>query len=98
MVGHRKVGAPPVPDDIRERYESGMRALVRTLLEEAELDRVTGSGLVLRLTRDAAEAMLEFERAVEPKLDRVTGELGSIQDWGGKLVGAAVRIAGLLHL
>jgi hypothetical protein len=99
LVGRRVVGAPPVPDDIRDRYEHDMRALVRTLREEAELDRVTGnSGLVLKFTGEAAEAMLEFERAIEPRLDRVAGDLGSVQDWGSKLVGSAVRIAGLLHL
>jgi hypothetical protein len=34
----------------------------------------------------------------EPRFRPGTGDLAHMTDWGGKLVGATVRIAGLLHL
>src|SRR5205807_2705546 len=38
-----------------------------------------------------------FEEELEPKLAE-GGELGAMGDWAGKLAGAVVRIAGILHL
>ncbi|WP_187281274.1 DUF3987 domain-containing protein [Nonomuraea sp. C10] len=46
----------------------------------------------------AAKLVTEFQDEIEPKLRAGVGELGSLRDWAGKLVGAAVRITGLLHL
>jgi hypothetical protein len=52
---------------------------------------------VLTLTADANERLLQFERELEPQL-APDAELGPLADWGSKLAGAVVRIAGLLHL
>jgi hypothetical protein len=40
--------------------------------------------------------LYQFQTELEPMLSPY-GELGPINDWGGKLCGAVVRIAGLLH-
>jgi replicative DNA helicase len=40
---------------------------------------------------------LRFAEAIEPELSDF-GRLAPIKDWGGKLVGAVVRLAGLLHV
>ena len=99
-VGHRRVGAPPVPDETLETYRKELQALARSLLDEAEAARMVGSGdlLVLTLDADAAAALLAFEAEVEPRLHPHSGDLAHIADWASKLVGAVARIAGLLHL
>ena len=49
------------------------------------------------MSPEAVERMLAFEAWVEPQLSEF-GALGSLTDFGGKLVGGVARIAGLLHM
>lgn len=51
----------------------------------------------LSLDAGAAARLRRYEAWVEPQLSEF-GELGRMTDWGGKIVGAVVRIAGLLHM
>ncbi len=90
-VGRRQVGAPSVPEHVQEAYYSNGKALVSSLHEWTD-------PAVLVLTPAAAELLLDFERDLEPRLHPDTGDLGHVADWASKLVGAMVRIAGLLHL
>jgi replicative DNA helicase len=90
FVGHRRSEPDIVPDDVRDAYERSMRALVLSL---ADWD----SPMTLLLTDPARKLVIDFMDELEPKL-RSGGELESLRDWASKLVGAAVRIAGLLHL
>jgi replicative DNA helicase len=90
-VGRRKVGAPPIPKDVQETYDANVKALVSSLHEWTD-------PAVLVLTPDAAKLLLDFEADLEPRLHPDTGDLGHVADWASKLVGATVRIAGLLHL
>jgi replicative DNA helicase len=89
-VGHRKVGAPPVPDDITKRYEDELVLLVQSLAEWTD-------PAVIVFTPDADHRLLAFEADLEPRL-APHGDLGHITDWASKLAGHTVRIAGLLHL
>jgi len=89
-VGKRKVGAPPVNNETRSRYNELVKEMVVSLAEGVE-------PCVLTLDDHAEVALLHYERALEPRL-APQGDLGSIADWGSKLAGAVVRIAGLLHL
>jgi replicative DNA helicase len=91
LVGRRKIGTAPVPDDVRDTYAAGVQALVLTFAEWVD-------PAVLTLTAEAAELILDAERAIEPRLDPDTGDLAGIRDWASKQIGATVRIAGLLHL
>lgn len=95
LVGRRKVNPPPVPEVIRGAYGR----LIAHLLERIPDAAATGHGgkLVLTLSEEASLALIEFEARLEPRLGS-SGDLGGIADWAGKLVGAALRIAGLLHL
>jgi replicative DNA helicase len=52
----------------------------------------------LPLTPEANDAVLAIEEAVEPRLAPGTGDFGQLADWGSKLTGSVVRIAGLVHL
>lgn len=95
LIGTRAVASEPLPDALRTAYAVVVTALLRL---PAGLD---GDGhpapVVLGLDAPAAAALLAFEEALEPRLGEF-GDLGHVQDWGGKLAGAVARLAGLLHL
>lgn len=91
-IGHRRIGATAVPVDITEAYEQNVRKLVEDLAGWVD-------PAVLLLDGDAHELLLRTEREIEPRLGD-DGDLGSgsLAEWGSKLAGAIVRIAGLLHV
>ncbi len=91
LVGHREIGTPPVPDDVRDAYVSSIRSLVLTMAEWTD-------PAVLTLTPEAAALILDAERQLEPRLDPDAGDLAGIVDWASKQIGATVRVAALLHL
>ncbi len=90
FVGHRKIGTPATPQEVIERYDADMTELVLSLAQWTD-------PALLTLTPEAAALLIEFERELEPHLGP-GGDLHHLADWGSKLAGAVVRIAGLLHL
>ena len=90
LLGKRAVDPPPVPADLSHAYEQ----LLRTLLVNA--GGPIAEPRILRLTGDAHAAWLAFCTEHEPRLG-AGGDLASLTDWAGKLPGAVIRIAGLLH-
>lgn len=82
-VGHRAISPPPIPDNVREEY----RAFVRRILSNQ------GSGII-RLSQEADEIRKSYQEYIEKKLGN---EWEFMRDWGGKLTGAVVRIAALMH-
>lgn len=90
-VGHRTIGAPPVPEEIEKSY----REVVENLA--VGMAGWVGDPAILTLTEAAHQAFLAIERAVEPTLAG-DGELATLADWGSKYAGAVARIAGILHL
>jgi replicative DNA helicase len=95
LMGRRKINARPVPRSVRVAYEQQIRALLALPVEK------DGKGNLeprtLRFTEAAQETLEDFERWLEPQLQAL-GQLGSMTDWAGKLVGGIARIAGLLHM
>jgi replicative DNA helicase len=91
LVGHREIGMPPVPEDVRDAYASSVRTLVLTMAEWTD-------PAVLTLEDGAAKLILDAERRLEPRLDPDTGDLAGVVDWASKQIGATARVAGLLHL
>jgi replicative DNA helicase len=87
-VGYRKTNPPPVPADIRNTYNTNLRALAATLEHGVT---------ILRLTDDASAVLTSWRDELEPRR-RPDGDLGHLQGWSSKLDGSTVRIAGLLHL
>lgn len=83
-VGRREVSPPSMPERVKAEY----RRFVRQILSNQ------GSGTVC-LSPDADEIRKEYQRYIETKLG---GEWEFMRDWGGKLVGAMVRIAALVHV
>jgi hypothetical protein len=89
-VGSRTIGASAVPAAVETAYNAAIEALATQLAPWTD-------PAILTLTPEASGTVLDIERTVEPML-RNDGDLGQIADWGAKLVGAILRIAGLLHL
>ena len=90
LMGRRRAGTPAVSDAIVQAYRRCLRCLLET---EPNAD---GRPTCLSLSDAAAQTRLTFERRLEPRLG-TGGDLGHMGDWAGKAVGAAVRIAGVLH-
>jgi len=89
-VGQRRTDPPPVETMAKESYAQQLLVLARSL---AALDEPVR----LELDLDAAGLFREWREQIEPRRLAV-GDLGHVQAWASKLDGAAVRIAGLLHL
>lgn len=92
IVGHRQIGAPPVPEQVESAYRHLVIHLAVTMARRTAVTCLT-------LTEPAAKALLDYEAAVEVML-RPNGDLGAplARQWGSKLVGAVLRIAGCLHV
>jgi replicative DNA helicase len=89
-LGYRKTRTQPIPDHVSRTYDRRLDTLTRTLIDLP--DPVT-----LPLTPQADAAVERLQGDLEQQL-RPEQPLSHITDWAGKLVGATVRIAGLLHL
>ena len=94
LVGSRDLaGAPSIPAGVRAAY----RGHVNRLLALKPEGQDAAAQRLLRLSKGAQGRLEDFLRWVEPQLGKA-GTLGSLGDWGGKLAGAVVRIAGLFQL
>jgi hypothetical protein len=91
LVGHRKINPTPVPPDIAARYEANILGLTLSLADWTD-------PAALHLSSPAADVLTAYEERIEPQLRAKGGRLGHITKWAGKLVGAAARVAGLLHM
>jgi len=95
LLGRRDMDAPPVPDHVRSKYYENVNAILKFPLSLDATGELVAQ--VLTLDSDARAELRRFENWVEPQLMEF-GELGGMTDWAGKLVGAVIRIAGLLHM
>ena len=94
-LGHRTLETEPVPQHVKEEYET----VIHTLLNiEPAKDKKKRNNVpyILHLKHSAYKEWLEFSRVVEKDLCE-GGRFENITDWAGKLPGAAIRIGGLLH-
>lgn len=90
-VTHRAV----IPESVRVKYHTGLMALLN--LDPVCNEHGQEQARILTLNPDALQAWLRFSQYIESK-QGVDGEFYSFQDWTSKLPGAALRIAGLLHI
>ena len=89
-LGYRNPTPDPMPPAARDLYTATVTALTLSL-------DALGEPRALTFAPDAAEAVTGLLGAIEPRF-RPGADLAHMTDWGGKLAGAIVRIAGLLHL
>lgn len=97
MVGHRKTGpdVPPLCRRAANRYLQNMTRLLRLRPQAVEEGEWTPHPL--ELSEEARRVRWDFEAEIEKQV-APGGRLRHLRDWGGKIVGQAVRIAGLLHV
>ncbi len=94
-VGRRDPDPPAVPAGVRDDY----RRNLDRLLEMPAAGEHNGEPVPHRLvlSSGARQRLVAFARELEPRLGEA-GDLGPVGDWGGKLTGALIRIAGLLQV
>lgn len=90
-VGTREIEPDLIPESLKLQYEANVLAMGMTR------SLWTHNAVTLTLDDSACQKLIQFQRDIEPQL-APGARLGHIADWGGKLVGAAVRIAGILHI
>jgi len=89
-LGRRAVDPAPLDPATVAAYGARITKVVRALRKAEQVQTLTLNG--------AADALrLDYARQIERKLGP-NGELAHVRSWAGKIVGATVRIAGLLHL
>jgi len=94
-VGYRNTKTDPIPADIAQQWEKLVWRLLDT--PPAAVDAwERPKPHLLTVDPAAVEMWLDFADDVEKEL-RPGGGLEFLRDWGGKLPGAAVRLAGLYH-
>jgi replicative DNA helicase len=89
LLGRRLVSPPEVTQETSALYRQKIKGLLSLPLSSSETPLV-------KLSTSARTALWQFQEEIEPQLSQ-DGELATIQDWAGKIVGAVVRLAGLLH-
>lgn len=82
-VGHREINPPPIPYETREEY--------RYFIRRALGDQHKG---VIRLSPEGDSLRQSYQMVIE---ERLGTEWENMRDWGGKLTGAMLRIAALIH-
>ncbi|MER5419887.1 DUF3987 domain-containing protein [Streptosporangium roseum] len=90
LLGYRRENPDPIPEHVAQRYATDLTALLLSLHEMADRP-------ALQFTTEAAAAVVRLLADTETRF-RPGGDLHHMTDWGGKLVGATIRTAGLLHL
>ncbi|MDN5746911.1 MAG: DUF3987 domain-containing protein, partial [Nocardioidaceae bacterium] len=88
-VGHRDIDPDPVPDEIAGRYANTLYRLAKDI-------RGDWGTRTLTLSSEADSARVTYAQEVERELGP-GGDLAHMREWASKVVGASVRIAGLLH-
>ncbi|MCY4641768.1 MAG: DUF3987 domain-containing protein [Gammaproteobacteria bacterium] len=93
-LGNRTHDGPPVPDKVKEAYMEGIRTMLNW---EADFDENKNMRPhVVQMSDESRDLYREFALNIEIKM-RAGGELEHFTDWGGKVPGVAVRLAGVLH-
>jgi hypothetical protein len=95
-VGYRDMSRhTPIPKSIKAAYRDGIFELlnIQPIYDECgvELPRL------LKLSKKAHSAWIRFSQCIESRHGEGR-EYANIQDWTSKLAGAALRVAGLLHV
>jgi hypothetical protein len=94
-LGYRTLNASPMFPDYRARYDGILTGILNQ--EMASNDQGEPCKHILKITDDALQAWKSFAHKIEAGM-REGGTFAHLTDWAGKLPGAVVRIAALLHI
>lgn len=92
LLGKRKLEPAPMNPATKARFNGKVRSLLPT-----SWGTDMPGPIALELSADAYRIWLSFAGEVEKGL-APGGEFEGMRDWGGKIAGAVIRIAGLFHL
>lgn len=90
MVGRRSIDSPDIDGKVAADYHQRVENLALNIWD-------TDTTLHIGLDEGAAKLLREYRIHIEPRLGP-EGDLFDLGDWGAKLVGNLVRIAGLITL
>ncbi len=94
ILGQRKINTEPIPADIEAKYSD---LITKALELEPRVDEnQEPHPHIIGICPEALKECDRFAEEIETRLG-TSGDLEAIGDWAGKLVGAACRIAGILH-
>lgn len=93
-LGYRTLDASPIFPDYAARYDG---ILTGILNQEMAGSKEEPSPHILKITADALQTWKSFGLKVEAGM-REGGTYAHLTDWAGKLAGAVIRIAALLHI
>ena len=113
-VGSRRAETEQIPDQVRATYFNYMLRLLENLNSVHSVHSVQGASdsvhsgtdpqhqdsnniYYIEISGDAKERLVNFMDWIEPQIGPF-GALASVADWASKLAGAALRVAGLLHM
>jgi hypothetical protein len=92
-VGRRPVGQEAQVDPT---LAAQWRSLLLEVAEKVGFVE-DGETLELRLSDEARRLLVEYQKALEPRLDPDWGDLAGTGTWRGKLAGQLCRVAAVLH-
>lgn len=92
-IGTRTALSTPIPESVKAAYQTAIRDLLNIMPVTTELG--VEQARIITLTPGAERAWEDFFTFMESNMGEGK-ELEPIQDWAGKLAGAALRIAGIM--
>ena len=92
LLGKRKLEPAPMNPATKARFNDKVRSILPT-----SWGTDMPGPIALELSADAYRIWLSFAGEVEKGL-APGGEFEGMQDWGGKIAGGVIRIAGLFHI
>lgn len=95
LVGTRAVETYPIPSDLSEAYGSTLRNLLQLPWKRDAHGNY--APYLLSLSHEARTTWYAFAQSIEGDLAD-GGPLCRMRDWGGKLTGQTLRLAGLCHV
>jgi DNA-binding PadR family transcriptional regulator len=95
LLGKREIDPPPVPEVVKAAYYGSVTDLLSLPFNVDQEGKPTEH--ILQLSPSGRAELRNFEAEIEPQLAPF-GDLGSMTDWAGKLLGAVARIAAILHI
>lgn len=98
-VGYRNTNPAPVPGAVQSNYHRHITALLNIPAPAASPSAGEGANTepILELDTEARRLFQAFKDKTEEAL-RPGGALSLMPDWGGKICGEILRLAGLLHI
>ncbi len=88
LVGYRKISPEPIKPSVKNQYLLNVKKMMRIVVNEP---------VALTLDHQASQSEKQLRQEIENMFVE-GGELSDMKEWGSKLAGQIIRVAGLLHM